>query len=200
MGKAVKKVKSVLPASPRKREAVVKQLLFQIQPATSKASTFATNSARALTKEEQKKIVDFYLCDDISRQAPGKRDTKSVKNVSSGKREVFQKRHMVMAVKEAFVLYKDEYPDCKIHISKFYSMRPQHVLLSSETPHNVCVCKYHANFNFIVETLHELIPIFPATGKELLEHICCNTQNEVCMYLILILVVFLNSLRLNKKN
>ena len=105
-----------------------------------------------------------------------------------------------MAVKEAFVFYKDEYPDSKIHISKFYSMRPQHVLLSSETPHNVCVCKYHANFNFIVETLHELIPIFPATGKELLEHMCCNTQNEVCMYLILILVVFLNSLRLNKKN
>lgn len=53
---------------------------------------------------------------------------------------------MMMTVKEAFELFKYEYQDSKLHVSTFYDLRPKHVLLSSETPHNVCVsvsCKFY---------------------------------------------------------
>ncbi|KAI6647814.1 hypothetical protein LOD99_8529 [Oopsacas minuta] len=47
---------------------------------------------------------------------------------------------------EAYSLWQKEYPDIKIGKSKFAALRPPHVLLTSELPRNVCVCRYHENF------------------------------------------------------
>ena len=43
-----------------------------------------------------------------------------------------------MHIKETYALFKDKYPNVKIGISKFASLRPSQVLLSSQVPSNVC--------------------------------------------------------------
>lgn len=43
------------------------------------------------------------------------------------------------------------------------------------------MCRYHANFIYILEAIHEKIKVFPKTGRDLLNIVCCDTQNEACM-------------------
>ena len=86
-----------------------------------------------------------------------------------------------MTVKEAFALFKEENPDVIIKSSKFYELWLKNVLLSSEMPHNVCVCKYHANFNFLVEAIHKKVSSFPVNHADLLNLVCCDIESEKCM-------------------
>lgn len=179
LGKALRKVKKALPLNPDKKRAVIKHVALEYARDLIKAET--PNIERKIPSVvDENHVIQFYIRDDISRQAPGKRDTKSTKD-SDGKKQIFQKRHMMMTVKEAFCLYKNEYPEKNIKISKFYELRPKYVLLSSAMPHNVCVCRYHANFNFLTEAIHDKLPLFPKSGKELLVQVCCDIQNESCM-------------------
>lgn len=106
-------------------------------------------------------IESFYSRDDISRQAPGKQDVKSVKNSHTGKRELIQKRHMVLTIGEAYQEFNKCYPDTEVGKPKFYSLRPPYVLPVADTPHNVCVCRYHANFNYILQSIVKVVPSFP---------------------------------------
>lgn len=66
----------------------------------------------------------------------------------------------------------------------FYELRPKHVLLVGDTPLTVCVCKYHGNFNYLLEYLisykilnNELEP----NGKDLLKKLVCSIEDENCM-------------------
>lgn len=181
LGKAVKKGKNALPTCPHKKKVVLEHLsaIYNLS-SDNDNHTRKEKQKRGTSEETIERIREFFSRDDISRQAPGKRDTKSVK-MKDGKRETRQKRHLIMTVKEAFSVYKEKFPQSDVHISTFYSFRPKHILLSSEIPHNVCVCKYHGNFNFLVEAVHENLPTFPKTGRELLEHICCSLDNDSCM-------------------
>lgn len=101
---------------------------------------------------------------------------KSVK-IDGKKCEHKEIRHMNMTVSEAFFLFVNQFPNLKIKHSKFFV---QHVLLVSETPHNVCVCRYHANFQFLIDSTKHLIG-FPKNVKCLIEDMTCNTSSEICM-------------------
>lgn len=85
-----------------------------------------------------------------------------------------------MSVKEAYAYFKNEYKDVQIKKSKFYDLRPKHILLSSQMPHNVCVCEKHAIFNYIVEALAKEIEGFPDSGRELISKIVCSFSDERC--------------------
>ena len=45
---------------------------------------------------------------------------------------------------EACRVFKEMHPEVEIQKSSFSALRPENVLLSSNMPHNVCMCKYHA--------------------------------------------------------
>lgn len=180
LGKALKKVEHALPKSPTKKLRIIMHLT-QRTPDLFLNKSITHSGRPAVNEVESKKVIEFYCRDDISRQAPGKRDTKSVKDEVSGKRKIYQKRHMIMTIKEAYFVFKRDNPESSICLSKFYDFRPKHVLLSSEIPHNVCVCRYHANFNYIVQSIHEKVPSFPQSSSTLLDSICCDTASEVCM-------------------
>lgn len=57
----------------------------------------------------------------------------------------------------------------------------QNVLLSSTMPHNVCVCKNHANFNYIVEALTKVLPNFPPKASYLISELVRDIESEQCM-------------------
>lgn len=183
LGKAVNKVKKCLPSSPTKKVAVINKLL-QDSSDSDKIGLFdkrgGTRVCNALDESTVSKIEQFYERDDISRLTPGIRDVKSVKDLKTGKRKLLQKRHMNMTVREAYQLFITENDD-KVKLSKFYELRPKNILLTSEMPHNVCVCKYHANFTFLLEALNKTMPNFPSDSSKFLENICCDVNNETCM-------------------
>ena len=126
LSKAVKRVQSALPNSPRKKAAVIKKLAMSID--TSDSSPEKKAGPTALSTEVENLVIQFYLRDDISRQAPGKRDSIVVKE--NGNKTTMQKRHLSMNIVEAHQLFKTDHPEISIGKSKFASLRPAHVLLS----------------------------------------------------------------------
>ena len=78
LSKAVKKAKSALPNSPWERATVVKRLSLE---AGCQEATFplTKQGGTALSKELKAAVIESYMRDDISRQAPGKKDTVAVR-------------------------------------------------------------------------------------------------------------------------
>ena len=59
-----------------------------------------------------------------------------------------------MSIREGFEEFKGSHPEVTIGKSPFFSVSPQHVLPVADTPHNVCVCKYHSNCINLISICH----------------------------------------------
>lgn len=81
--------------------------------------------------------------------------------------------------KETHALFISEHGSI-IGKSKFADLRPKHVLLSCQLPHNVCMCKYHENFILAVNSLHKVVPACPAYSSSYLDEIVCQSAKEDC--------------------
>ena len=171
----------MLPASPRKTKAVIQKLVYINFPNVARKIFDKPVPKKTISKDTTLMVREFYSSDDISRQAPGIKDVKSIKEPESGIRTKIQKRHMNMTVKEAYALFKTEHPTAEINKSKFYELRPENIALATEIPHNVCVCKYHANFDYLIETINRKDSSFPSKHCDLLSLICCSLEEESCM-------------------
>ena len=123
-------------------------------------------------------VKDFYQRDDISRQAPGKRDTIVVR--SNEKKQTMQKRHFSMNVSEAYAIFREEHSEESVGKSKFACLRPPHVLLSSLMPRNICTCQQHQNLILILVALHKFDSVFPLYSHEFPVGITCNGANDIC--------------------
>ena len=131
MGKAVRRARNSLPTSPRKRRAVAaavaKHAGLQV------TLPFNQNRGRpALDDNVVKTAKDFYLKDDISWQAPGRKDVVSVAQKDDrGKtcRVAMQARYMFMSLAEAYKIFCEVEPDVQLSLSKFCDLRPKHVKL-----------------------------------------------------------------------
>ena len=55
-----------------------------------------------------------------------------------------------MTVLEAYRLFKSEFPDIKIGKSLFAEHRSKYVILMSDLPQNVCLCRYHENMSLML--------------------------------------------------
>ena len=152
LARAKRALSKALPKSPRRRKAV-HQRLYQIEVGSSSASPTNDSPRRsdALSDETVELVKEFYQRDDISRQAPGRKDVINVQD-KNGQKVLCQTRHLTSSLMETYALFCKDYPN-KIGKSKFAELRPNHVLLSSKLPHNVCLCKYHENFINAVNAL-----------------------------------------------
>ncbi|KAK3718975.1 hypothetical protein QZH41_003331 [Actinostola sp. cb2023] len=179
LGKATGKVKSCLPASPRKKVAVIRKLAddYGIPSIEKKTSKDAGN--KQLSQSVVKCIQDFYLVDSISRQAPGMRDYVIVR--CKGKKTKLQKRHLMWSLKETYAMFKKENSDCEIGLSKFSPLRPCNVLLSSKMLRTVCLCQQHDNIRLLCDCLGKEIPSFPQYSSSFVDVFVCDSNNESCM-------------------
>jgi len=165
LARALNRVKRVLPSSPRKRGVVVRKLSTEFGVTVVIPQSRQPRSD-GISDDTVQCIKQFFERDDISRMAPGKWDVITVRN-EMGKNK-FQKWHMSMCVKEAYAIFKEENPGIKVGVSKFASLRPQHILLSSQMPSNVCTCVYHENFVMALSALHAAVPSVHHTTRTLL--------------------------------
>lgn len=159
LSRAVNSAKKVLPSSPTKRNAVIRQLSEELEE--EDLCLEKKERLSALPKETRDAVKAFYERDDISRMSPGKRDFVTIKG-SKGEKQKAQKRHLYLSVKEAYCLFQDENPNVKIGQSKFAELRPENVLLSSQTPSNVCTCIYHQNMFLALSAIHGYAPSIPS--------------------------------------
>ena len=174
LGKAVSRAAKSLPCSPRKKKVVVRKL------AEKEGLIKSTVRAKHLINEETiKKVEDFYCRDDISRQAPGKKDYVTVWQKQD--KVKLQKRHMYYSVKETHSLFKLENPQLKIGKSKFAQLKPVNVLHKSETPKDACLCMYHENINLLCEAVHKALPTFPIYSSDFVSNFVCSADSEKCM-------------------
>ena len=174
-GRAHSKVKKALPFSPRKRKAIVIKLACVV--GTIPGQT--TSSNKKLPDATVTCVNKYFLLDSVSRQAPGMKDYVTVR--SGGKKAKLQKRHLTCSLKEKYALFKRDHPTVKISFSKFCSLRPANVLLSSTIPRNVCLCQHHDNVKLLCEAIHKAVPEFPPYSSETVSHFVCSAEEEKCM-------------------
>ncbi|CAF3420657.1 unnamed protein product [Rotaria socialis] len=129
-GKAVKKVKRVLPKDLNKKK-IVSQALAQSVGILPKDSH--QRVSRKLSTKIKDTVVLFYCRDDISYQMPGQRDTIVVKNNYS--RTTYQKRILLYTIREAYEIFLVENPGISIARTIFAEMRPEHVVIKSCMAH-----------------------------------------------------------------
>ena len=130
----------MLPISPSKQKSVNLKLTVEINCKIVESS-IEYRAPTILNEEIKQKLFEFYENDDISRMSPGIKDRVAIR--INGSKNHIQKRHIYMSLKEIHALFIAENENIKISRSKFASLRPLHVLLSRQTPANLCTCIYH---------------------------------------------------------
>ena len=119
LNQAINRIKKSLPASPRKRNTVVRKLQEEFIPAVSNKSLASKIHLGSLPTSTIELVNNFYIKEDISQMAPGKRDI-TIRDKKGNQN--MQKRHLYMSVKGAYSLFKQ----VKISLSKFAMLwRPQ---------------------------------------------------------------------------
>lgn len=93
-----------------------------------------------------------------------------------------QKRYLMITLNEAYELYKNHTSIGSKIVGRttFCELKPPHVKLMAEMPHNVCVCQQHSNFAYLCSAL-KIVDGFPQSYQELLEEMCCNVFEQNCM-------------------
>ena len=176
LGKAIGKVSRVLPKSPRKVNAVIVKLSERFRVVTPPHVTKKSTGVSELVKQA---VKDFYCRDDISRMAPGMKDAVTVRE--GGVKSRIQKRHLLMTVAEAYALFKTEYCGDKLGKSLFAALRPAHVMLMSDLPCNVCVCRYHDNMAMMLNACSAATVEIPKSSSDFVDSLVCDPNNESCM-------------------
>lgn len=178
LGKALVRARKALPHSPRKRKTVLTHLTKDIHDLSSQSTK--KSHALSMPTSTENKVREFYQNDEISWQAPGRKDFVRVGNLIQPKENV-QKKIMLMTIDEAFESFKTVHPEVQIGRSSFFKLRPANVKPSSDMPHNVCVCRYHANMEMALTAASQICESIPPKCRQLCEKLVCSTENEECM-------------------
>lgn len=88
---------------------------------------------------------------------------------------------MLFTISEAFRLFKDQYPEVDIGRSKFAELRPSEIKPYRDIPHNVCVCRYHENFENLRVVVSQYLPGFGTSSTDFINSIVCDPNNINCM-------------------
>ena len=184
LGRAVSRARRALspalPSTPKRKHAVWQKLINKYGDTTSSAENTPIRSI-AIAKETKDLVRNFYERDDISRQAPGRKDVVTIRSENGGKTKL-QARHLTTTINEVYAMFKESNPDIKIGRSKFSELRPKHVLLSSQLPRNVCLCKYHENFIMAVNTLNKEFGHIPKYDHDLPAKLVCAAATDDCWF------------------
>ena len=142
-----------------------------------------TQRSGGLSEDTKSTVNAFYLCDDITWQAPGRKDRVIIREKDSEGKKVKrteQTRYMLMSLKEAHVKYIEEHPNNNIGLSKFCEMRPKNVKLFDNIPHHVCVCSYHENVRLLLVALREHTSL-AVEFHDFISQVTCDPRAQACL-------------------
>lgn len=192
MGKAMKRAQISLPSSPRKILCVVESLAKKVGLHVSPSSSNLGHNSRGLSEAMKQLVQEFYITDDISWQAPGRKDRVIIRETDGegGKvKRTEQVRYLLMSLKEASNKFTEVNPTKKIGLSKFCELRPKRVKLFDHIPHNVCVCSYHENVRLLLVALKEHTQL-SVDFRPFIDQVTCNpSPSPICISYIIILAL-----------
>lgn len=133
---------------------------------------------KTIDEKTVKCVKEFYSSDEISRVCPGKRDYVTVdeNNIKIAK----QRRLILMNLKEAYAVFKEQHINLKVGFSKFASLRPPECILALDTAgtHSVCVCMYHQNVKLIFESMKRIFGV--DSYRVLFKRMMCAEPSDEC--------------------
>ena len=178
-GKAVNKTLRALPANKDKQVEVVQKIAEDLKLLIIEKKH--ERQYQSLSSEAKTKVRGFYYRDDISYQAPGKRD--SITTKEDGVKVKLQKRYLLFSLRELYQMFIQENQDIKLSLSSFQDMRPSNVLYKSCIPHNVCICIYHDNVISLLKSLSKNIDGYEIIDLHtFIDLIVCDSSKELCMF------------------
>lgn len=127
-------------------------------------------------KEVVREVISFYEDPSVSRCCSGAKQTVSIRT-DEGK-QLKPKHLMLVALKEAYQMFRNALPHLKIGLSSFASLRPKWcVLPGASGSHNVCICTYHQNTKLMIDAAG-----IPKSYKDLFQIMVCSSDNVLCMF------------------
>lgn len=113
LGKAVAKVSRAFPTSPRRKRAVLAQIVSNVDDTDRNQLVKVVASDKNNTNAHEINRIDiaigrFFERDDISRVSPKTRDIKTYICPRTGNEILLPTRHMVLSMKEAHALFVEE--------------------------------------------------------------------------------------------
>ena len=182
-GKAMKRARTSLPTSPRKRQCVVEKLARTVGIALNSSSASPSSHSGALSEDTKVLVNTFYNSSDISWQAPGRKDRVIFKKVDEEGKKVKrmeQTRYMLLSLREAYSKFVEDHAASEIGLSKFCELRPVNVKLFNHIPHQVCVCSYHENVLLLLLALQDHTS-FRANFSAFIDEVTCDSCSKKCM-------------------
>lgn len=128
-------------------------------------------------------VCSFYMSDDTSWQAPGRKDCIIIHETTpEGDRikTTQQVRYMMMSLREAYNKFTEQHSTVKMSLSKFCELRPPNVKLFDHLPHQVCLCSYHENVRLLLVALREHSSL-SAEYSCFIEQVTCDATSKKCM-------------------
>ena len=71
-------------------------------------------------------------------------------------------------------------PFLKVGLIRFYELRPTHVKLLDQIPHQVCVCSHHENVRLLLVALKEHTSL-NSDFSAFIEQVTCDASSKGCM-------------------
>ena len=183
LGKALKRLQHSLPSSPRKQRFVVEKLARSVGVPVDTPSTSGQTSVSSSSQETAALVQSFYTSDDISWQAPGRKDRVIIRETTSDgtkDKSTLQIRYMMMSLREAHEKFTEENSTTKISLSKFCELRPPNVKLFEKLPHQVCLCSYHENVRLLLVALKEHTSL-NVEFAAFVQQVTCDANLKECM-------------------
>ena len=132
-------------------------------------------TAQKLNDTVVKCISDFFERDDISTQAPGKRDTITRGGVKK------QKRYLADTIANTHKKFLSEHP-MQMSYSTFCRYRPFWVVARQSSDWDTCRCRRHENISLKSERLHSIGALNSPDPELIMLQLCCDITRKSCMY------------------
>ena len=102
-----------------------------------------------ITDEVKQMVRDIFEDDEVSRIVPGTKD-----KVSLGNKVYAQKCLLLCTVKELYNHFVSKYPEAKIKLTSFYSLKPKWCIQPGKSgTHSVYVCAIHQNVVLLCDAI-----------------------------------------------
>ena len=137
---AQRAIEQALSKIPNRRKAVQREIFRRsaIQNDAGDKPIERPKLVHTLSDDLKQQVENFYRRDDISRQAPCRKDVVSVKE--NGSCTKYQTRHLTSSVNKAFC----SFPKGQFRIKSSNFCRTSHPYLSKFL-HFCTICRYHSN-------------------------------------------------------
>ena len=128
---------------------------------------------RPLSNDTTQKVIAFYL-------DPGNSQIQPDKTIYSGtgkSKTRIAKQHMVVTLDELYISFQQRYPNDKVSLSKFSTLRPkQCVWAGANGFHRQCVCEIHQNYHLLLDAVEK-----DYKTADSMKEIFCDTNDATCM-------------------